>query len=217
MQLKRDGAQHFPAAIPAPSVAQLAHLFTRLAGRQPGVRLLQISGIGELIEPASAAAQAMLGSAARPVRATLFDKSAVSNWAVGWHQDRTIAVRRRVDQPGFVDWTVKSGIVHVVPPFAIVERMLTLRIHLDPVADDNAPLRIAPGTHRLGRIPEDRIQAIVADAGEHSCHAEAGDIWLYATPVLHASARAAVPARRRVIQILYSAEDLPGRLHWLGL
>jgi len=47
--------------------------------------------------------------------------------------------------------------------------------------------------------------------------AEAGDIWLYATPILHASEAAAEPDRRRVLQVDFSAEELPGGLHWLGV
>lgn len=44
--------------------------------------------------------------------------------------------------------------------------------------------------------------------------AEAGDVWACATPILHASERAASPVRRRVLQLLYSAEALPGGLAW---
>jgi hypothetical protein len=39
---------------------------------------------------------------------------------------------------------------------------------------------------------------------------------VYATPILHASARAAKPSRRRVLQLLYCADDLPPGLAWLG-
>jgi ectoine hydroxylase-related dioxygenase (phytanoyl-CoA dioxygenase family) len=112
---------------------------------------------------------------------------------------------------------MKAGIVHVVPPFEILERMLTLRIHLDPVGADNAPLLVRPGSHRLGRIAEKDIAAIGPAFGAAACQADRGDVWLYATPILHASARAAKPARRRVLQILYSARDLPNRLEWFGV
>jgi len=101
--------------------------------------------------------------------------------------------------------------------FEILERMLTLRIHLDPAGPANAPLLVAPGSHRLGRIAERDIASAVAQAGTASCPAERGGLWLYATPILHASARAQAPARRRVLQILYSADALPGGLEWLGV
>ena len=84
------------------------------------------------------------------------------------------------------------------------------------MSHDNAPLLIAPGSHRLGRIAETEIDAIVTSKGIVSCLATAGDVWLYATPILHASAMSA-GARRRVLQVDYAANDLPGGLKWLGV
>jgi ectoine hydroxylase-related dioxygenase (phytanoyl-CoA dioxygenase family) len=182
-----------------------------------GIRLDRVEGLADLVEPVSAIARERLGAAANPVRAVLFDKSPQHNWALGWHQDRTIALRERIALPGFDQWAIKSGILHAVPPFHFLERMLTARIHLDPADADNAPLRIAPASHRLGPIPEDRIAAVVEQCGEMECLADSGDLWLFATPILHASARASVPRRRRVLQILYSADRLPGSLRWLGI
>lgn len=95
--------------------------------------------------------------------------------------------------------------------------MLALRIHLDGAGEDNAPLLIVPGSHRLGRIAEPEIAGTVTRLGVRACLAEAGDVWAYAAPILHASERARSPARRRVLQLAYSAEDLPGGLEWLGL
>jgi len=43
------------------------------------------------------------------------------------------------------------------------------------------------------------------------------DIWLYATPILHASDAASQPLHRRVLQIDYSVGQLPGGLEWLGV
>ena len=53
--------------------------------------------------------------------------------------------------------------------------------------------------------------------GTAVCEAEAGDVWLYATPILHASEAAKVPTRRRVLQVDYAAGDLPGGLEWAGV
>lgn len=79
--------------------------------------------------------------------------------------------------------------------------MVTLRVHLDDVPAGNAPLLIVPGSHRLGRIAEGEIDALVSRLGSRACLAEAGDIWAYATPIVHASKAAASPARRRVLQV----------------
>ena len=95
--------------------------------------------------------------------------------------------------------------------------MVTLRIHLDPVPADNAPLLIAPGSHRLGRVTEGEIAAVVARCGTQACLAERGDVWTYATPILHASAASHGQRHRRVLQVDYSADTLPPPLAWLGI
>lgn len=101
------------------------------------------------------------------------------------------------------------------PPIALLERMLTLRVHLDDTGPDNAPLLISPGTHRLGRITEPRVASVVARHGAHPCLAGRGDVWLYATPILHASEPARQPRNRRVFHIDFSADNLPNGLEWL--
>lgn len=173
-----------------------------------------MAGLAELLGPEALGA---LVPGMRPVRAILFDKSAQTNWALGWHQDRTIAVRARVDLPGFGPWSVKQGLVHVEPPFAPIEAMRTMRVHLDPVPEDNAPLLVAPGSHRLGRIAEAALAGVVQRCGSAMCLAEAGDVWLYAMPIVHASAAASGGRHRRVLQVDFSSEPLPGALEWLGL
>jgi ectoine hydroxylase-related dioxygenase (phytanoyl-CoA dioxygenase family) len=106
---------------------------------------------------------------------------------------------------------------HVEPPFDILAGMVTLRIHLDDCDAENAPLLIAPGSHRLSRVPARDTADHAERIGRMACLAVAGDIWLYATPILHASEKARSPARRRVVQIDYAAAELPGGLEWLGL
>jgi hypothetical protein len=217
MELDLNGAQHFPGAFTATQVAALIELLADKDGGRPGTRLPPHRELSDHITPATTIARAILGSVARPVRATLFDKTPDRNWTLGWHQDRTIAVRTRIDTPGFTHWTIKAGIHHVMPPIELLQRMLTLRIHLDPVGPENAPLLIAPGSHRDGRIPEPNVAEVVARHGAQTCLAQAGDVWLYATLILHASARAADPSRRRVLQLVYSTDDLPNGLKWLGV
>ena len=167
--------------------------------------------------PIGAVAASSLGSDCFPVRAILFDKTEATNWALGWHQDRTIVVRDRRDVPGFGPWTVKAGLQHVAPPTEILAGMVTLRVHLDPVPGDNAPLLVARGSHRLGMVPEAEVDAVVARSDILTCLAERGDIWVYPTLVLHASAAAARPAHRQVLQVDYAAAPLPHGLEYLGI
>jgi hypothetical protein len=172
--------------------------------------------LAKSIAPADAIARARLPGA-RPVFARFFDKSRDANWSLAWHQDRTIALKRRRDTPGFTAWTVKQGIAHAVPPLDYLERMLILRLHLDDTGEAQAPLLVAPGSHRLGRLAESEIPAAVERCGTHACLAAAGDTWAYAAPILHASAAMQTPGRRRVLQLAYSADELPGGLKWLGI
>jgi len=219
LTIERHGAALYPGA--ALSILDdLEAAFAGLPADQAGLRLHGIPGLAALLDVVGSIGRIAAdrqGSASRPVRAILFDKSAATNWALGWHQDRTIAVRERIDTEGFGPWSVKAGIAHVEPPFTLLEAMLTMRIHLDPVPDNNAPLLIAPGSHRLGRIAERDIDASVAGCGTLACTADRGDIWLYATPILHASARAVRPEHRRVLQVDFSAQQLPAGLDWLGI
>ncbi|MEI9889867.1 MAG: phytanoyl-CoA dioxygenase family protein [Caulobacteraceae bacterium] len=187
---------------------------------QAGVRLFGVEALRPFLAVngvvGAIAASCMSGSP-RPVRAILFDKTAGTNWSLGWHQDRVIAVGARKDAPGFGPWSRKHGALHVAPPADIQARMITLRVHLDAVPKDNAPLLVAPGSHRFGRIAEADVPETVRRCGVVACLAAEGDVWAYATPVLHASDAAAMPGRRRVLQIDYAAEDLPHGLEWLGI
>jgi len=214
------GAQLLRAALSRDQLAGLEAILRPLPQDRAGVRLRDVAGLGPLLASTGDIgrfAASVLGANCRPVRAILFDKTAESNWVVGWHQDRTIAVRERVAVEGFETWSVKSGMLHVEPPFELLSRMVTLRVHLDPVPATNAPLLIAPGSHKFGRVPDHEVRETAGRCGIVTCVAEAGDIWLYASAILHASEAAATPRHRRVLHVDFSAEELPGGLEWQGV
>jgi len=216
----RDGAQRFRSAVDAAALQDIVRAVADRPQAQAGVRLHGIAALRPLLASnglVGEIATSVLGAECRPVRAILFDKTPGQNWSLAWHQDRTIVVVERVEADGFGPWTIKSGLLHVAPPFAVLERMVTLRLHLDPVPARNAPLLVAPGSHRYGRIPVTEVPDVVQRCGRFDCIAEAGDVWLYATPILHASEAAAEPGRRRVLQVDFSADELPGGLRWLGI
>lgn len=185
-----------------------------------GVRLDSLSELGALLGddgPVQRVAARHIGKGAFPVRALLFDKTEQKNWSLAWHQDRTIVVRSRHETSGYGPWSTKAGLLHVAPPFRVLERMATLRVHLDDVDQDNAPLMISAGSHRLGRIAEAEVPAVVERLGAFACLAKAGDVWAYSTPVLHSSDAAAKPRRRRVLQLDYANFRLDDPLEWHGL
>lgn len=220
LTLAEDGAAHLPTALNLDQLAILEIALSPLNAGKPGLRLPALPSLRTALAAdgfVGCHAASHLGSGSKPVRAILFDKTPEQNWSLAWHQDRTIAVRKRIDTPGYGPWTIKAGIQHVAPPQPLLDRMLTMRIHLDPVDLNNAPLLIARGSHRRGRIAEPKVLPMVADALIHACLADRGDIWLYATPILHASEAATMPKNRRVLQIDYSADTLPNGLEWMGI
>jgi hypothetical protein len=215
-----DGAQLFRQALTHAQLNLLEAVLSYLPRDQAGLRLRSVEGLAPFLTSTGhigRCAASVLGDDCRPVRAILFDKTAETNWALGWHQDRTIAVKERVLVDGFGIWSTKSGMLHVEPPYELLSGMVTLRVHIDPVPATNSPLLIAPGSHKLGRVPEDDMREVVRRCGTVACLAEPGDIWLYATPILHASEAAVVPMHRRVLQVDFSVGRLPGGLEWLGI
>jgi len=219
LNFRDDGAQRYRGAI-IRDLVELVAALEHLPKDHAGIRIAGIDGLRPFLKPQGSIgsiAASLLGPASRPVRAILFDKTAETNWSLAWHQDRTICVQKRIAVDGFGPWTIKSGMQHVAPPFGLLARMVTLRVHLDDVSPTNAPLLIAPGSHTEGRIQVDAIEEVVRRRGTKVCIAEAGDVWLYATPILHASEVATVPAHRRVLQFDFAAEELPGGLEWLGV
>ena len=212
LEFERDGLEVYRAAYDLAGVEALR----ALPANKPGVRL-QNDRLEALLAPITQIARERLGIGAQPVRAVLFDKTAAANWSLGWHQDRTVVVRQRIEVDGFGPWSRKNGAIHVAPPIELLQRMATFRIHLDACGPRNAPLRVAAGSHGYGFVEAHAAQTQAERGPIVECLAAAGDVWAYRTPILHASARAVEPSRRRVLQVDYSADDLPGGLEWRGL
>lgn len=220
LSFANDGALLFPAAVAAEAVASLQERLDPAIDGRPGRRLPGDEASAELLAtdgPIGRIAAGLIGATAHPVRAVLFDKTPDANWIVAWHQDRTIVVRKRIEVDGFGPWSTKDGLLHVAPPISVLEGMATLRLHLDDCDDDNAPLRVALGSHRLGYVPAAQAATQAMALPSFICHAHAGDVWAYSTPILHMSERSRSDRRRRVLQVDYAVAALPGGLVWRGL
>lgn len=170
-------------------------------------RLCEETAIRTLLEP-------IIGVRAFPVRGIFFDKNPEANWGVSWHQDLTIAVGQRIDTEGFGPWSIKEGVDHVQPPVSILEKMLTLRIHLDDADADNGALRLIPGSHRRGIIPPETI----ANLKKHAITTtvKSGGVLVMKPLLVHSSLPAGQPSHRRVLHIEFAAEELPNGLQWYG-
>lgn len=151
---------------------------------------------------------------ARAVRALYFDKSQASNWVIGWHQDRVIAVQERVLMDGFMNWTRKEGTWHVEPPVNFLARMVFLRVHLDDTDTTNGCMQIALGSHLSGKIDASQAGLIAQNSQIENCIASRGDVLAGHALILHRSGPSHVSTRRRALRIDYSADRLPAPLEW---
>lgn len=156
----------------------------------------------------------LLGPDCFAVRAILFDKTPAANWKVAWHQDLTIAVRARREVPEYGPWSEKEGVPHVQPPAGVLERMVTVRLHLDECGEANGPLRVIPGTHAVGRLRREEIAAWRGRAPERTCVVARGGALVMRPLLLHASSPARAASHRRVLHIDYAACELDGGLEW---
>ena len=215
-----DGAMILPAFAP-PEILEIARAAFANADGRPGRRGFALaSETTALVCPQGAMGQAAAALASRPmiaVRAIYFDKTPDANWAVPWHQDRTIAVKERVETPGFANWNVKDGIPHVEPPEPLLASMLTLRLFLDDCGPDDGPLEIALGTHALGRVPSAEAPGIARRAPLFVATGFAGDLLAMRLLCLHKSERAAKPYHRRVLHVDYAPGPLAEPLEWAGV
>lgn len=151
----------------------------------------------------------VLGPGAGLVRVLFFDKPPDRSWSLPWHKDRTIAVRCN-DLPSqhFHKPTMKAGVPHVEAPDAMLERMLTLRVHLDPMTEANGPLCVISGSHH----PGDRQRQVHVQV-----HAAIGDV-LAMRPLLTHCSRVPQPGtvlHRRVIHFeIADCATLPDGYEW---
>jgi hypothetical protein len=161
---------------------------------------------GPIIELLTAA----LGPNFGLVRGLFFDKPPEGNWSLPWHQDLTIAVKdHSLPSERFRNRTTKAGVAHVEAPRDLLERMLTLRIHLDDVDDENGPLQVLPGSHRAeGASPQHLPTPI---------HASAGDVLAIRPLVSHASgpSNPETKRHRRIIHLEFAGTPgLPDGYQW---
>jgi hypothetical protein len=152
----------------------------------------------------------MLGEKCGLVRGLYFDKPPESRWSLPWHQDRTIAVEdSALPSAQFRNRTTKGGVPHVEAPDELLREMLTLRIHLDDVTEENGPLQVLPGSH--APCPT------VTSAPPVAIFAKAGDVLAMRPLLSHCSgvSKPETSRHRRVIHLEFAGgRELADRYHW---
>jgi ectoine hydroxylase-related dioxygenase (phytanoyl-CoA dioxygenase family) len=145
-----------------------------------------------------------IGNQPIPFRATLFDKSVMSNWLVAWHQDTALPIHRRVPDSTWGPWSVKGGVVHAIAPASALATVVALRVHLDDSTLGNGPLRVLPGTHTGGVLCHDEIEKMAAVATPVACVVSAGGVVAMRPLLVHASSKASDNEPRRILHIEYA-------------
>jgi len=216
-QLETSGFAIVPSFLDEEGLDALERVLPQLVDDRGGLRnLLDIRQVFDLAcsAPLRSLIEPILGADALSVRSILFDKTSLANWKVSWHQDLTIAVKRRIDAVGYGPWSEKAGVVHVQAPAPVLESMLAVRLHLDESHAGNGPLRVLPGSHRVGKVRDEEIPSWQSRIREHVCLVPRGGILLMRPLLLHASSPASTPRHRRVIHLEYAACALPQGLEW---
>ena len=219
LRVERDGFAVTAPVLSRSEVAQLNRCIARSRGDGRGnlrdlfrrvpdtARLPRHAQIRQVVE-------AVLGPGPFGVRALLLDKTPIANWNVAWHQDVTIAVKRRSDAPGYGSWSIKEDVPHVQPPTPVLEAMLAVRLHLDHCGPENGPLRLIPGSHQHGRMSPEEVDRFRASHAAVECHVARGGLLLMRPLTLHASSAARAPAQRRVVHLEFAAIALDPGVEW---
>lgn len=154
----------------------------------------------------------LLGDTYFVVKSIYFDKPQTSNWYVSYHQDLTISVDKKLELDGFEFWTSKQNQFAVQPPLAILQNVVTVRIHLDETDENNGALKVIPQSHLKGIYRPETIDWTIEN--EVTCNVPKGGIMLMKPLLLHSSGRTINNRQRRVIHIEFSNQELPTELKW---
>jgi hypothetical protein len=146
------------------------------------------------------------------VRALFFDKPPERSWSLPWHKDTSIAVMdNKIPSSIFTRPTLKADVPHVIAHDDILKQMLTLRIHLDDVTDENGPLRVIPGSHVSCESEGAGVDQAV------TIYALAGDVLAMRPLISHASGASVegTTRHRRILHLEFAASNvLPDGYRW---
>jgi len=152
-------------------------------------------------------ASGVLGPAAVPFRATLFDKTPDANWLVVWHQDTALPLTESREVQGWGPWSVKEGVHYAHAPATTLAKVLALRVHFDESGRENGPLRVLPGTHHSGVLTDDQIQQFATRISPVDCLVSKGGVIAMRPLIVHASSKLQNESPRRVLHIEYAASN----------
>src|SRR5262249_11151008 len=107
--------------------------------------------------------------------------------------------------------TRKAGVPHVEASEDVMGRMLTARVHLDDVTEENGPLKVIPGSHLTGK------EMPAGDVAPHTVLAGRGDVLLIRPLVSDCTTRRppGTARPRRILHLEFAAgPELPDGYAW---
>lgn len=149
-------------------------------------------------------ASSFLELSVTPFRATLFEKSAKTNWLVSWHQDTALPLMKRNSSSEWEAWSEKAGILYAQAPFWALKRVVALRLHLDNTTQENGALRVIPSSHESGVLSHEAIGEMTKMGKAVTCEVEQGGVMAMSPLLIHASSKMTVDRPRRVLHIEYA-------------
>ena len=145
-----------------------------------------------------------LGSGAIPFRATLFEKSAQTNWLIPWHQDTALPLTTKFDSAEWTAWSQKEGRLYAHAPAWALSRVIALRVHLDASTAENGPLRVLPHSQEAGVLSDHAILDYANGHQSVACLVPQGGVLAMRPLLIHSSSKGRTAAPRRVLHIEYS-------------
>ncbi len=156
---------------------------------------------------------AVIGYGHDCVKGIYFDKPAQSNWVVPYHQDLQISVDRREQVARWTNWNQRHGPWSVQPSHYYLNYLYTVRIHLDDCDATNGALKVIPGSHRLGILPDADLQML--DKRQATiCTVPKGGLLIMRPLLVHSSGKSISHTNRRVIHLELTDRQLPKGLQW---
>ena len=214
---ERDGAALFEKTVSIEDVVTLREEFSRLEFKA-GARPFELSDLVKSLISSNGCfgkiAQALGRANARPVRVLAFDKTPESNWNLGWHQDRVVALKEKHEVSGFQNWTLKNNRHHAEAPVELLQQMFSLRLHLDDCDASNGALKVLAGSADFGKLSDSEVRQISAEMTPFVCEAKLGNILAMKALAIHASEPSINPTHRRVLHVDYCDSELPSPLKW---
>ena len=155
---------------------------------------------------------AILGEELGLVRGLYFDKPPGQTWSLPWHKDLLIAVA--ADSPRSVLFSTprdRAGVPHSEAPVEVLSQMVTVRLHLDDMTNENGPVEVLLGSHKTGK------ELRITGYSPRKILGKAGDVFVMSPLLVHASGSSSpdTTQHRRIVHLEFCGlKELPDSVRW---